>query len=267
VRAGTQGTWSASFRFRTDFAPNTVPVIQSLTRSSERAEVDGEVEVTAVVQDQETSASALVYEWTAPGGSFSGSGPTVRWRAPAVTAPSEYILTLRVIERYTVTDPDGRQETRENRVSATTTVRVNNSQAELTSLAMTFLDDFVHSERSATFCVRNFTDSCPGKQWEFDDITRDRANYVIDPARSSFSIASINYNRPPGAATRATILAPCRFFSTEIATGKSGIASGTCRLIAVYENWRWFLCESWFDPPSGITPFRIFDLRRRPLPE
>jgi hypothetical protein len=232
-------------------------------RSSERAEADGEIELTGVVQDQETSPSALMYEWTATGGTFSGAGATVRWRAPAVAAPTTHEVTLTVVERYTVTDPDGRPETRENRVAATTAIRVNNSQAELTSLVLTFLDDFVHSERSAAYCVRNFTDSCPGKQWEYDDITRDRENYVIDPARSSFSIASITYNRLPPTATRATVLAPCSFFSTSRSTGKSGTASGTCRLIAAYENWRWFLCESWFDPPAGVVPFRTFDLRRR----
>ena len=40
------------------------------------------------------------------------------------------------------------------------------------------------------------------------------AKYIIDPARSSFSIHSISFN---GATTRATVLAPCRFGSTEIA--------------------------------------------------
>ena len=39
-----------------------------------------------------------------------------------------------------------------------------------------------------------------------------------------------------------------------------GVANGTCRLIVVYENWRWYLCESWFDGPLNAV-FDAFSRR------
>ncbi len=249
VTAGSEGPWSTIFRFRTDYPPNAPPVIH-VTTSSDRAEVGAEISVTAVVDDPQPTPGDLTYEWTASEGTFSGSGASVRWRAPTVGEATSITINLVVVERYTVTDPDGRPETRENRAKASTLVRVNDSRAEVTTLSLTFLDDFIHSERTPEYCVRNFTDSCPGKQWEYDDIARNRKQYLIHPEQSSYSIATITFN---GTSTRATVLAPCRFASTERATGVFGIATGTCRLIHVYENGRWYLCESWFDPPlNGV---------------
>ena len=250
MQNGTAGPWSSVFRFRVDYAPNAAPVIRTFSPSSSRAEVNAEVGFAVAVDDPQPSPGDLIYEWSAPGGTFSGSGAAARWRAPAVSQPTPFTLTLTVIERYTVMDPDGRPETRENKAAASTVVHVNDSRAEITSLSLTFIDDFVHSERTPEHCVRNFTDGCDGKQWELDDIRRNRREYRIDPARSSFSIHSISFN---GATTRATVLAPCRFGSTELATGTFGVANGTCRLIVVYENWRWYLCESWFDGPLNAV--------------
>jgi hypothetical protein len=257
VQGGEAGPWSLVFRFRIDVQPNPAPVIQTLGAASNRAEANTDLALNAVVQDGETSPSSLVYEWTATGGDFSGTGPAVRWRAPNVLA-SPFDLTLTVIERYTVSDPDGRPENRENRVSATTRVHVNNSSAELSNLALTFIDDFVHSERSPEFCVRNFSDTCPGKRDELGDIEDNRRRYTNDPARSSFSLQSIEFNvpgNPPVGATFATVRVRCSFAATEKATGIFGIAQGTCRLTSVYENFQWRLCESRFDAPT-LGPFR-----------
>ena len=96
-----------------------------------------------------------------------------------------YDLTLTVIETYTVAVDGGGVETRENRVSGKTTVHVNDSPTEVSGLAFTFLDDFIHSERSPEFCVRNFSDSCAGKQAELSDVRANRAMFIIDPSRSS----------------------------------------------------------------------------------
>jgi hypothetical protein len=251
------GPWSASFRFRTDVVSNPAPVIVSLTANSNRVEGGADVDLTAVVQDQETVAAALTYEWTAPGGSFIPNGATARWRAPAGAPPGSYALTLTVIERYTAVDVDGRQESRENRTSASTTVNVNNSEREIADLVMTFLDDFVHSDRTPEFCVRNFSDNCAGKSWELDDIRNNRASFTIDPAASTFSVSSISFDTRT-APTKATVLAPCFFASTVKASGKYDPARGTCRLITVYESSRWRLCESWFDPPAGSFTTFIF---------
>lgn len=266
VQGGTTGPWSSTFKFRTEFTANPAPVIQEITVSS-RAESRAELAVTAVVQDQETSPANLVYEWTPTGGTVTGTGASVRWLMPGVTTPTALDLNLTVIERYTVAAPGGVDEARENRVSGKATVHVNDSLREVTDLATLFIDDFIHSERSPEFCVRNFSDSCPGKQEELRDIRANRANFVNNPAASSMGPGSLNFydngssrrtQVPPSQAAFAELLAPCRFAATNKATGVSGLAIGTCQLNAIYENFQWRLCDSYFLPAPSLTPFMIW---------
>jgi hypothetical protein len=264
VQSGAAGSWSNTFRFRTEATTNVPPVIQSMTVAP-RAEAGTEVAVEAAVHDSETSPANLVYEWTAPGGSFAGSGATVRWLAPGVTGPTPYDLTLTVVERYSVAIDGGSEETRENRVTKTATVHVNDSTAEITTLARTFIDDFLHSDRSPEFCVRNFTDSCAnGKRDELNDIRENRRLFLNDPAASSLGTGSIGFYDqgssprqpvPTSQSLFAEFLAPCRFASRSRATGAFGIAIGTCRLTHVYEDWQWRQCESHFLPASTSSPF------------
>jgi hypothetical protein len=262
VQGGAPGAWSNMFRFRTDFSGNAPPVIQAITVSS-RAEASTQLDVSAVAQDQETSPANLIYEWSSTAGSFSGSGASVRWVVPAINTPTAVDLTLTVVERYTVPVAGGGVETRENRVSKTTTVHANDSSREITVLATTFIDDFIHSERSPEFSVRNFSNSCQGKQDELSDIRDNRRLFVIDPAQSSLGTGSIGFYDtgnvarriavPPSQAGFAEFLAPCRFTSTRISTGRVEVASGTCRLTTVYEDWQWRLCDSNFLTGSGLT--------------
>lgn len=259
----TAGTWTRAFKFQTDAAPNSLPTIEWLFTNTDRAEINGRIELVSVVSDAETDPANLQYEWTATAGSFTGSGRSVMWNAPASANPAVQELKLTVIEKYSTTDADGRTQTRENRVSRSTMVHVNDSVAELSALALTFLDDFVHPERTPEFCVRNFSDNCRGKAEELSDIQRNRREFIIDPNRSSFRISSISYNTSgnvPSQATFATVLAPCEFWSTEKATGVFGVARGTCRLTNVYEDFRWRLCESNFLPPANST-FDAFSKR------
>ena len=56
------------------------------------ADVGESVQVTAAVQDDETPIGQLQFNWSAPVGTFSGTGATVTWQAPAqIAAPSEVI--------------------------------------------------------------------------------------------------------------------------------------------------------------------------------
>jgi hypothetical protein len=261
-QGGAPGAWSNTFRFRTDSSGNPPPVIQTITVSP-RAEAGTALDVSAVVTDQETSPANLIYEWAASTGTFSGNGANVRWAIPAITAPGAVDLTLTVIERYTVPVAGGGVETRENRVSQTATVHANDSSREITALAATFIDDFIHPERSPEFCVRNFSNSCQGKQDELSDIRDNRRLFVIDPAQSGLGTGSIgfydtgNVSRriavPPSQAGFAEFLGPCHFVSTRIATGGREVATGTCRLTTVYEDWQWHLCDSNFLTGSGLT--------------
>jgi hypothetical protein len=264
TQGGAAGPWSSAFRFRTALGTNTPPVIQSITAST-RAEANTDVDVAAVVQDQETSPANLTYEWSSAGGVFSGSGASVRWRVASVSGPTAYDLTLTVIEKYTVAVDGGGVEARENRVSGKTTVHVNDSPTEVSGLAFTFLDDFIHSERTPEFCVRNFSDSCAGKQAELSDVRANRAMFTIDPSRSSVGFGPPSFydtdsvtRRQPVPAAKASFAEtfdPCSFASTNLATRVFGIATGTCQLTAVYENFQWRLCDSHFQPQAGVSAF------------
>jgi hypothetical protein len=257
-QGGTAGPWSGTFRFRTELGANPPPVIRSITMSS-RAESRAEIDVSAVVEDQETTPANLVYEWAVTGGSIAGTGAAVRWLVPGAVVPTAYDLNLTVIERYNVPIAGGASEARENRVTGRATLHVNESPREVTDLATTFIDDFLHSERSPEFSVRNFSDSCPGKQAELNDIRDNRAKFVNNPAASSMGSGSLTFYDtgavgrrrvvPPAESAFAELLAPCRFASTTKATGASGVAVGTCQLTSVYENWQWRLCDSRFLVP------------------
>src|SRR6185436_6527331 len=130
-------------------------------------------------------------------------------------------------------------EARENRVTAKATVHVNDSAREITDLATTFIDDFLHSERPPEFCVRNFSNGCPGKQEELNDIRTNRAGFVNNPSASSMGPGSITFydtgstkrvQVPPSQAVFAEFFASCRFAATARATNATGVAVGTCEL-------------------------------------
>lgn len=261
LQAGTTGPWSGTFRFRSETGANAPPVIQSITAGS-RAEAGSEIEVSATVQDQEATTATLVFEWSATGGTFAGTGASVRWTAPNTTVPTAYDLTLTVIERYTVALSGGGEETRENRSTGRATVHVNDSTREVSALSTTFIDDFLHSERTPEFCVRNFSDNCPGKRAELSDIQQNRARFVNNPGASSMGPASILFYDSGGTSRRsvaasqalfAELTASCRFAATDKTTGQAGVAVGTCLLNHIYENFQWRLCDSRFLTPS-LTP-------------
>ncbi len=180
--AGMVGPFTETSSFTT--RPNAAPVIASLTATSDRAEVGVPLRLTAVVEDESTPIADLAFEWTAPAGVFKGTGRTVTWTGqPAEVTPATHDLTLTVIETFDVRNPDGTAETRENRVSASVTIHVNASAAELTALVDTFLADFSNSSVPPDVVVRNFSDNCGGKVAELDEIAINRATFLITSSR------------------------------------------------------------------------------------
>jgi len=77
-------------------APNTVPVILSVTASTDRIEPLDLSEVVCDANDDD--ADALTYTWVASQGEVVGEGPTVEWRAPEAEG----------LYRLSVTVDDGR---------------------------------------------------------------------------------------------------------------------------------------------------------------
>lgn len=230
--------------------PNTAPTIKAIYMSSSRVEADDRIDLAADVEDAETPLDQLLYEWTSDkaAGTFIGSGRIVQWQAPHLKpSPDSYVLTLTVIEPY----DDGGEPAAENRTSASVEVHYNDSSREIWDLGMTFLSDFTTYTTSPEACVRNFSDSCRGKQDELGEIRENRKNYQI--LGGTYSLNDLTLN---GDKTFGTAHVSCEFKSLVKATGKTETATGICTLTAVYEpkTWKWYLCESLF---AGRSTFNL----------
>jgi len=232
--------------------PNVAPVITALTLSTTTTEINGAVQAQVTVQDAETSADQLKYEWTADRGTFTGEGASLVWHAAnEPQTPVDARLTVTVVESYEAVGVAG--VAAEHRVSKTSDpIRVHNSTAEISSLVTTFLGDFANSLVSPEVTVRNFSDSCRGKADELSDVQYNRQNYRI--LSSSFHVERVTIKTPYN---WAEIDAPCAFTSLKLATGETEKVAGTCKLTTTYEQRKWWLCDSHFSG-SLIPSFRSF---------
>jgi len=229
---------------------NLAPVVESLTTSADRVEVDSEITLTATVKDQETPVDQLTFDWKAAAGTFTGAGASVKWRAPKdVKTPADYEISLTVTETYGTADSSGKRP--QNVTTATApSVRVHNSPKELGDMSVQFLTDFANSTTSTSTCLRDFTDSCKGKGEERDDIDSNRIHYQI--LSSSLALRSVNV-ASNGLSANMTVA--CSFTSKTLVcdpgdkfcvVGDVGTARGDCLLTGKYENRRWWLCDSHF---------------------
>ena len=240
---------------------NTPPVIESITTSASRAEVETEVTLTASVRDAETPVGQLRYEWRADAGTFTGDGATVKWRAPkGTTTPADYTVRLTVTETFGA----GQQNT----VNGTSpAIRLHDSEKELGDLAMSFLGDFANSSVSPSTCVREFTDSCRGKADEKADIENNREHYAITGSSLRLTSVRIGSSQMSGdvrvACSFTSRIVKCEPGSVGCVAGSTGTVSGDCVLTGVYEQQRWWLCTSNFQNGVQSPGFSSFFSRRR----
>jgi hypothetical protein len=244
---------------------NEVPRIQSFTLQKDRVEAGEEISVSVVVSDAETPVDQLTYEWQSDVGTFTGQGPAVRWRAPSGTqTPGDYVLTLRITEVYGSPDASGVRP-RHQVTGLSASIRVHDSPKEVGDMAVRFLTDFANSSVAPEVAVREFTDSCRGKREELEQIQDNRRKYRILSSQlrlRSVSVSSSNVS--------ATAQVSCEFVSRIVECpqgvlacqpGRTERVRGECRVTSVYENRRWWLCESNFDGEL-IPSMRAF-IRRR----
>ena len=252
---------------------NTPPVIRSLSAAPTRLEVrlstcagttpcPTRTTLTATVEDVETPAAQLAYQWFAAGsggaslGTFEGSGATVTWTAPDTLAgPQTVDIRLTVVERYA--SRVGGPIDSENRVSSTVGVRLHDSVKEVGDLATLFLTDFSTSSKPPAEVVRNFSDACPGKAAEATDVANNRQNYLILNYALGRPTVSVTFAPSPcGALARpeghACAQLTCQWTARclpgavpgECTPGVVGTTSGNCVLSAIYEREQWWLCDS-----------------------
>jgi hypothetical protein len=242
--------------------PNTPPVVKAIAAGDPRVEVGAPVTLTATVEDAETPIANLTYAWSVPNGTVSGAGASVSW-TPGVEAvtPGDFTVTLTVTENYT-----SGGVAQQNTAKGTLSLHVNNSPKELAELSLRFLTNFADSKVSPDTCVAEFTTSCNGKKAELEDITDNRHDFLI--LSSALRHTGID---PAPLHAKTTVHTSCQFTSRVITTSpQSGgcladpasckfnsiqQASGDCYTTSVYEQGRWWLCESHFNPARTITGF------------
>jgi hypothetical protein len=245
---------------------NNPPTVDSISLSANRVEADTEIAVTAAVRDTETPVDQLAYAWAADAGTFSGTGASVRWRAPkGSTSTTEYTLRLTVTETYGTASSTGTRP--QHVVNATSAaVRVHDSPAEIGALAVKFLQLFATSSIGSDFALQDFSDSCSGKRAEKGDIDDNRRDFSI--LTSSLNLTSARVTSPW---SRGDAKVRCAFSSRRLNCPAGSPAScrvgdiesvaGDCNLTAVYEQQRWFLCESTFS--GSLLPVYGFFGRNR----
>jgi len=202
------------------------------------------------VQDPDTPADQLTYEWSADAGTFTGTGATVQWRAPASAATVKLTLVV----------SDG------TRVTSSANVSVHDSIKEVGELARLFLLEFSDSSiRSPEFVVRNFSTSprcVRDRDLEFDDVVKNRRFFLIES--SSIGPASVTVQfagkpctfRPLDGDACAVVPVVwnslCLETNSDCAAGERTRADGRDYVTAVFEGSNWRLCASNFDPRDGI---------------
>jgi hypothetical protein len=259
--AGRSGVLASAFTFE---APTgEPPVIAAIAARGTRlnepanfADLGEEIAVTASVQDPDTPSDQLTFEWTGEAGSFSGSGASVKWRAPAAAVtPLQVKLTVTVSDRTS------------NRVSASTAVRLHDSAKEVGDLAREFLLDFSDSTKTPVFVMRNFStgDRCASERAdELADVEKNRRFYLITASTVGAAAVNVQFaSRPctfapvPGDACAAVPVlwdSRCLVTNDECKAGDSGRASGVDHVTAVYEQSQWRLCASHFKGTSTFGP-------------
>lgn len=220
----------------------TAPVIRAVTAAVVRTEVDTDIAVTAEVEDAEKPPTALTYLWTANVGTIAGTGGSVNWRLArgAAATPVDVVITLTVVEPYQVLQ-NGQLVDREHRVSRQAApFRVHDSETEVTDMTLHFLVDlFGNSNVSPDACLVDFSDTCPGKNEERQDIIDNRQERIILSVEAA--VDSVHFN---DVMTTAEVRASCRFSDKDRLTGELFSSRGTCYLEAVYHDDRWWLCVS-----------------------
>lgn len=270
------GTLANAFTFvKPVTGPNTAPVVSTLTvqpprvnQPSTMATIGDRISLSAAVNDTETPAGQLTYEWTAvPNvGTFSGTGAAVQWTAPTtLTVAQTVALTLTVIERYQEADANGLPVQREHRVQRSATLKVHNSQKEVTDMAVDFWQLFLTpSITSPPAVLHNFSKTCDdgfGYALEHGDIEAHRRDiaevlsYTITPPTVfEYGFGSRRVcSRKDGSVGDACVEVPVQVRERLRATNTVRDVQGTGFLTGVYENAQWRLCYSLWTPASTMT--------------
>jgi hypothetical protein len=244
---------------------NSMPSIGAITIQGRRlrqparfADASEPVDVSVTVTDAETPVDELTYEWTAPVGTFTGTGRNVTWTAPAdVPAPADITITLKVTERF---GNPGQPKDFSQNTSATQTLSLHDSRKEVGDMSVRFLTEFSKPQTNKDWrdIMRDFKASACPKPDEFDsersDVERHYNNFFMNSYRVDPASTSVNFGGSCGVPGRqplagdACSAVPVVWDSTELANNNRKTTRGTDYLAAAYAaaDKRWWLCASQF---------------------
>jgi hypothetical protein len=244
---------------------NTPPTVSIVSTLPLRVDAGDTLDLTAEVQDGQTPLEQLAYAWAAPnvGGTFdpvAGNPRRVRWLAPRGVAARAFTFELAVTENYL---ESGVQK--QHQVSKLSSLlHYNDSPAEVMRIADRFIEELfsVYSVTPAE-AVQDFSDSCPGKRSEREDVRNNREKVRILSGDYSNIRVTVSPDR-----TRANVTGICVFRDIPKSgpnQGRTQRIEGRCNFTAVYEPWRWYLCDSTYDESDSLTleslRFRVPGLR------
>ena len=263
--AGKVGTLASAFTYSPQPGP---PVIDGLTAKGTRpnepagfADLNELIQVGATVSDPDTPLDQLQFEWRADAGTFTGSGPSVTWRAPAdAHTPAQITLNVRVADDR-------------GSASAAILVNVHDSNKEVGDLAREFLLDFSDSTKPPDYVMRNFSTGprcIKSRNAEFDDVVKNRTyykieTYTIDASQSvkvQFNSVPCTFrpDQPVNGDACAVVPASwnslCVVTNPECVAGTHPHADGLDYVTEVYEGTQWRLCASAYGPRNGIRFMR-----------
>lgn len=244
---GRTGTLGGGFKYEPT-APNIAPVIKTMTAQGRRlrepasfADYGETIQLTLVVEDAESAANQLGYEWRPCDGRIAGTGPQVDWTAPTGgSLPSTCTIQVIVMDGQHV-------------LTRSVVVRLHNSAVEVGALALEFLNEFADSTIPALTTVRNFSDSCPGKAEELKQVTENRNTRFINShvyGMQNVTVAFGGVCRTK--ASDACVIMPAEWNSTVKSTGLIEIAKGTSYISGIYRDSRWWLCDSLYAGSSSL---------------
>ena len=247
---------------------NTAPTITSITVQGTRtrqpanfADTGETIPVVAAVTDAESNVDTLQYNWTATHGTFSGTGRSVSWVAPAsIDQRVTVTITLEVVERFGTNQ--------ENKVNRTATLSLHDSRKEVGDMSVRFLTEFSkpQSNKSWQDIMRDFKASAcpdPGEvEGEREDVVRHYSNffmhsYQINPAQVTIGFGGTCFE---GVRGDACVNVPVRWDSTDLRNNTRLTTTGTDHLTAAFSTTddRWWLCSSRFRAPFTLGGHRFY---------
>jgi hypothetical protein len=255
---------------------NTPPVIGKFTVQGTRtneppnfADVSEDVPISVEVTDAESQIGTLKFNWSAVEGTFSGTGPSVVWKAPAaIQAPTDLMINLEVVETYT-----SQGKSVENKVTGSTALSLHDSVKEVGDMSRQFLLDFSDSSiKDIALIMRNFQPDCYGTADETNQVTDNRRNFQIidwrvDPARTTINFGG-SCPFPARPAQRGDACSYVRTYWKSIVLrtfddlrqGDTTIANGIDHVAAFYyrDQKRWRLCDSQYEgDANSLRAIRI----------